>query len=69
MVLAIKHQIRVRCTECRYSRSFGQALLTAQTVGTAHALKKNHTVAIIQGRKRLELIHEHSDQIALPIDF
>lgn len=47
---------RTRCTECRYSRRYGTAELTAKTKGTAHALTKMHKVLITKGDEVVEEI-------------
>jgi hypothetical protein len=62
MVFAAQDEISVRCTECRYIRPFGQAMVTAETAASVHAIKKNHTVAIYDGATLLRKIHEHVGQ-------
>lgn len=58
-VKAVQHEIRIKCTECRYGRGFGQAMLTAETYASKHGSTKNHTVAIKKGDEVIKLVHEH----------
>lgn len=37
---------KIVCHNCKYSRRFGQAALTAQTRASAHACKRQHTVDV-----------------------
>lgn len=40
----------VRCRDCRYSRRYGQAKLTAETAATMHAQRKQgHRVRVMDG--------------------
>lgn len=37
----------VKCRNCRYSRAYGNAPLTADTKAAAHSLRKMHTTDVI----------------------
>lgn len=58
-VVRVLAEYRARCTECNYSRRYGQAKLTAATKATTHALAKNHTVALMLGNSVVTLVNEH----------
>lgn len=47
---------RARCKECRYSRRFGAAELTAKTKATKHALDNMHAVVVTRGDEIIEEI-------------
>src|SRR3954470_3199120 len=61
-VFAAQDEISVRCTECSYVRSFGQAIVTAETAAAVHGTKYNHTVAIYDGAELVRRMHEHTGQ-------
>lgn len=49
-------EYRARCQECRYSRRYGTAELTAKTKATHHALTKLHRVIVTKGEEIVEEI-------------
>lgn len=62
---------QVKCEQCRYSRpNLGNSPLAAETVATAHALKRHHRVrvwrAIDQLASETYWVPKH-DQISLPL--
>lgn len=67
-VVDIKAEWRTKCTECRYSRSWGQAELTARTKASAHALRNNHTVSVLLGNDVQNLVNEHPTEDLLDTD-
>lgn len=36
----------IRCQDCRYSKGFGNARLTAETKASAHSCKRGHTLKV-----------------------
>jgi hypothetical protein len=61
-------EYRVRCTECRYSRGYGSARITALTKASKHALQKRHKVNIWLGRKVIETAGSNVAQLTLMDD-
>lgn len=59
-------EYRARCQECRYSRRYGTAELTAKTKATHHALTKLHRVIVTKGDKIVEEISPKVMQESLP---
>ena len=58
-------EYRVRCTQCRYSRGYGSARVTALTKASKHALQKRHKVNIWLGRKIIETSGANLSQLNL----
>lgn len=56
----------LKCTECNYTRRYGQAQLTAETMAAKHGATKNHTVALWHGEKVDHLVHEHATPMIAP---
>lgn len=55
-VVSVDAEWRVKCRDCRYSRPFGAAELTAMTAGSKHGLIKRHTVDVYRGGKRVHTV-------------
>lgn len=60
-------EYKAKCLNCRYSRRFGQAKLTALTKGTAHSIRYRHRVNVYHGTKLEEEIGR-SHQLRLAIE-
>lgn len=56
-VIGVQEEFRVRCTECRYSRGFGQGRTTAETYAAKHAIVKNHIVELRRGDEILRMVN------------
>lgn len=57
---SVKLSYSIRCRNCRYSRIYGYARITAECKATAHALRKGHNVDItVTDLERLES-HRHA---------
>lgn len=65
-VISVEDEIRVRCTDCRYSRGFGQAELTADTYASKHAVMRGHVVHIVKGSTLIAVKGDKSPQVELP---
>jgi hypothetical protein len=61
-------EYRARCTQCRYSRGYGTARITALTKATKHAIQKHHKVNVWLGRKVIETVGKNVAQLTLPED-
>jgi hypothetical protein len=62
-------EFRARCRDCRMSRPYGAAKLSAEMSAVRHARAKTHTVDVLQGAKILHTItHESNGQLAMPDD-
>lgn len=55
---------RIKCQDCRYSQYLGIAEITARTRATKHALKKGHVVAVVFGKKIVQLSGENKGQLS-----
>lgn len=64
-VTAIEDEIRIRCTQCRYSRGFGQGRLTADTYASKHATTRRHKIEVVQGSTVLTVMGAHHGQMTL----
>lgn len=62
-VQEIKDEWRARCTQCTYGRKFGQAELTAHTMGGKHAITKGHTVKILFGDEVRHVVSTDQDEL------
>ena len=61
-------EYRVRCLDCRYSRSFGAARETANRKAIQHARRAEHRVEIRQGAKVLHEVGHVQDALAFDDD-
>lgn len=43
---ALKFVYNFKCQNCRYSRKYGHAKLSAETIATSHGLRLGHTVFV-----------------------
>lgn len=68
MEATIIDEFRVRCQNCRFSRRYGTAELTALTKATHHALTKMHEVVVTRGQEIVEKISPGGIQQVLPSD-
>lgn len=56
----------VKCRNCRYSRGYGNAPLTADTKAASHSVRKMHTVDVIESdlvtlTNRTAASYDHSE--------
>jgi hypothetical protein len=58
------NEYRARCEDCRYSRRFGAAGLTARVRATKHGVMKQHRVTVTCGDEVVEVI---SPKVTEPI--
>lgn len=67
-VETLEPEIRVKCTECRYSRGFGQAQLTADTYAAKHSVTRRHKVNIVRGDDVIRTVGDRSGQTELLLE-
>lgn len=59
-------EYRIKCENCRFGKSYGQAKLTAETKAAVHATHRQHTVTVFNGLEVLHTFrHVHEDQLTL----
>jgi hypothetical protein len=67
IVASIEH--RFKCRTCGYSRSYGEAPVSARVFGSKHSVKCRHVVDIFYGNQLLETAGLHNaSQLELSLD-
>lgn len=64
-ITKVLDEYRIRCTKCRYGRTFGQAEMSAQVFAAKHALTRHHTVNVFLGTKVLRSVDVDTPQLEL----
>lgn len=67
-VIVVSDTYRISCDDCRYSRSFGAARMTADTYAAKHSVTRMHKVRVYRSNKLLHTMGENRTQLVLGDD-
>lgn len=67
VVLLLQASYKVKCRDCKYSRSFARAHFAADSAGNKHCRFKGHTVELLDGSNVIHTFTPSGGTIEIPL--